>query len=151
MAQLVKQWRERAAALEEKLGRPPTEQEVARALHVRDRQLKIIRKALKVYNAEQWTGQTDPDWSLDQIASGGKEVGPEESVDRADALHHVLHLLDELPRREASVLRLRYGLQGEKPLTLKDIGARLHLTRERVRQIETQALKMLQKRIVDSN
>jgi RNA polymerase primary sigma factor len=49
--------------------------------------------------------------------------------------------------REAKVLRLRFGLDGEEPMTLKDIGVRLGLTRERVRQIEREALSKMRERM----
>ena len=54
-----------------------------------------------------------------------------------------MSLLDQLETRDATVLRLRFGLSGEDPLTLLQIGDRLGLTRERVRQIENEALGKL--------
>ena len=57
----------------------------------------------------------------------------------ADDLRQVQDLLGKLDEREARVLRLRFGLDDEEPMTLKEIGERLGLTRERVRQIEKDA------------
>jgi RNA polymerase primary sigma factor len=52
-------------------------------------------------------------------------------------------LLEELPPRELRVLQLRYGLQGDEPLTLKEVGKKMGITRERVRQLEAQAFSRL--------
>jgi RNA polymerase primary sigma factor len=61
-------------------------------------------------------------------------------MEDADDVHQVLDLLARLEPRDASVLRMRFGLGDEEPMTLKEIGERLGLTRERVRQIECEAL-----------
>ena len=68
---------------------------------------------------------------------------PEDELLETDVLNHVREMIHELDEREATVLKLRFGLQEEDPHTLKEIGEKLGLTRERVRQIETEAPKKL--------
>ena len=64
-------------------------------------------------------------------------------------MRHAMELLGDLEEREATVLKLRFGLGGTEPKTLKEIGAELGLTRERVRQIETEALRRLADGLTD--
>ena len=68
---------------------------------------------------------------------------PDAEMGESDDLKQVLILLEKMDQREATVLRLRFGLNDEAPKTLKEIGERLGLTRERVRQIESEALAKL--------
>jgi RNA polymerase primary sigma factor len=58
-------------------------------------------------------------------------------------LERLRELIDSMNERDATILKLRYGLSGEDPLTLKEIGQRVGLTRERVRQIEAESLQRL--------
>jgi RNA polymerase primary sigma factor len=73
----------------------------------------------------------------------GHTKTPDIDMVEADDLHHVLDLLEKMDKREAAVLRMRFGLDDEEPKTLREIGERLGLTRERVRQIESEALTKL--------
>jgi len=69
--------------------------------------------------------------------------GYKEELVETDILKHVMTMLDEMDSREATVVRMRFGLDTMEPHTLKEIGEELGLTRERVRQIETEALNKL--------
>ncbi|MEM1305728.1 MAG: sigma-70 family RNA polymerase sigma factor, partial [Planctomycetota bacterium] len=69
-----------------------------------------------------------------------RQLSPDERLVESDSLRHVLDMLGTMDEREATILRLRFGLGGVEPKTLKEIGEQLGLTRERVRQIETEAL-----------
>ena len=68
---------------------------------------------------------------------------PEDELVEHDVLKNVLEMLGQMDPREATVLRMRFGLDDMEPHTLKEIGEQLGLTRERVRQIETEALGKL--------
>lgn len=68
---------------------------------------------------------------------------PDDEMVETDDLKQVLILLEKMDKREATVLRMRFGLDDEEPKTLKEIGESLGLTRERVRQIESEALAKL--------
>jgi RNA polymerase primary sigma factor len=76
-------------------------------------------------------------------------VAPERDVERREDLALITKLLESIDERDARVLRLRFGLEGKEPLTLKEIGQEVGLTRERVRQIEVEALKKLQQQLND--
>jgi RNA polymerase primary sigma factor len=143
MVELLSKWRRATARLAEELGRPPTHEEVAKSLNLPKKKLAIIKKAIRVYNAAPQTDQADTGWSLDEMVMDGNSKSPDIEMVEADDLKHVLDLLEKMDKREATVLRMRFGLDEEDPKTLKEIGERLGLTRERVRQIESEALSKL--------
>ncbi|MCI0641590.1 MAG: RNA polymerase sigma factor RpoD/SigA [Gemmataceae bacterium] len=143
MVELLAKWRRASAKLQDELGRPPTHEEVAKSLNLPKKKLSIIKKAIRVYNSAPQTEQTEAGWSLDEMVMDGHSKSPDIEMVEADDLTHVLHLLDKMDKREATVLRMRFGLDDEEPKTLKEIGECLGLTRERVRQIESEALSKL--------
>jgi RNA polymerase primary sigma factor len=143
MAQLLSEWRRAAARLEEELGRPPSELEIATHMKLPKKKFSIIKKALRIYQSVPQGGSGEDEPTLDELLSDQGAQAPSTTVAHSDELRQVLHLLDQLDEREATVLRLRFGLNGADPQTFQQIGDQLGLTRERVRQIERDSLKKL--------
>jgi RNA polymerase primary sigma factor len=143
MVELLSKWRRATAQLNDALGRPPTQEEVAKVLELPKKKLNIIKKAIKIYNATPQTDQPEAGWTLGEMLTDERTRTPDAEMVMADDLVQVLHLLDRMDKREATILRMRFGLDAEEPKTLKEIGEALGLTRERVRQIESEALAKL--------
>ena len=149
MVELLSKWRRATARLTEELGRGPTNEEVARVLGLPKKKLPIIRKAIKINNAAPQSDQADGGWSLSEMVQDERLKAPDDALLDHDILRHAMDLLGDLDQRDATVLRLRFGLDGEEPKTLKEIGETMGLTRERVRQIETDALRRMADGLTD--
>jgi RNA polymerase primary sigma factor len=145
MVELLSKWRRATAKLQDVLGRTPTPEEVARDLELPAKKLKIVKKAIQLYNSTPPTDTSDSHWSMGDMVPDEKNKGPEDELLDNDNLKHVYGLLEHMDPREATILRMRYGLDDGEPRTLKEIGEILGLTRERVRQIESEALEKLNK------
>ena len=143
MVELLAKWRRATNKLTDELGRPPTHEEVAKLLGLPRKKLNIIKKAIRVYNSAPQSDQGDQGWSIDEMLMDSRSKTPDNEMVETDDLKHVMVLLEKMDKREATVLRMRFGLDDEEPKTLKEIGECLGLTRERVRQIESEALQKL--------
>lgn len=143
MVELLAKWRRASARLQEELGRVPTHEEVARSLELPPKKLGIIKKAILVYSSNPQTDQADQGWTLGEMLMDARTKPPDIEMIESDNLKHVFELLEKMDEREAKVLRMRFGLDDQEPRTLKEIGESLGLTRERVRQIESEALGKL--------
>src|ERR671924_414830 len=114
-----------------KFGRAPTEEEVAKAAKLPLKQVREVRQAARAVT------------SLDRPVAGD-EAPPEERLHLSLEQDVLRRAIANLPDREQQVVKLRYGLNGDAdPQSLEEIGRRLGLTRERVRQLEAEALERL--------
>ncbi len=143
MVELLSKWRRATNRLNEDLKRTPTPEETARLLGLPKRKLPIIKKAIQIYNATPQSDQSESGWSLGETVEDERLRSPDMAMLENDVMTRIQEMLKNLDERESNVLRMRFGLENTEPHTLKEIGEQLGLTRERVRQIETDALKKL--------
>jgi RNA polymerase primary sigma factor len=129
--------------LKQKYGRDPTMDEVAEALDVPPKKVEeMIQLARHPLSLQMPIGEEDDDVLGDFIEDDASPAPDETAAN--NLLHEQLaSILDSLPPREARILQLRYGLLDGQYLTLNEVGQKMGVTRERVRQIEAQALRRL--------
>ena len=128
---------------EEILGRLPTVDELSAHMKVSPKKVRIIKKAVKAWNSPTQSGSADGELTINEMVTDTNNPPPDMQVQDADELRRLAELLETIDDRAAKILKLRYGLDGAGPLTLKEIGEKIGLTRERVRQIEHEALRRL--------
>jgi RNA polymerase primary sigma factor len=141
MAEMVQKWRSISHELSYKLGRIPTLEEVAIEIGVPEETWPLLKQTILTsgttsLNALENSSAIDP---KDKVES------PEEATTTLDLVEQLDLFLGRLEERDARILRMRYGIEPgfDGPMTLKEIGRHVGLTRERVRQIERQGLAVL--------
>jgi RNA polymerase primary sigma factor len=143
MMEMVSKWKQAVSTLEDNLGRHPSMEEIAEHMHLPEAKVMVIRRAVKAFSAP--TQSTAPDGSFtlsDTLPDRSTPTPDEAALDRAD--NEKLQLfLEQLDERERAILTMRFGLGDCEPMTLKEIGKEIGLTRERVRQIEAHTLRKL--------
>lgn len=151
MVELIARWKEASRRLEHEFGRQPSLAELSKEMKIPIKKLLIVKRAVKAYHAPSQAPTKDDGEAVDfgDIFEDTRNKAPEQDVQRREDFQVIMRLLDSIDERDARVLRLRFGLEGHEPLTLKQIGAEVGLTRERVRQIEVEALKKLQVQLED--
>ncbi len=144
MVSLLAKWRRATAVLSERLGRAPTHEEVGKALRLSKKKMGIVAKAIRVNNLTPHSENLEADGpALDDVLTDDRNKGAETQLMESDDLNRIFEYLGSLEKREATVIRMRFGLDCYKPMTLREVGENLGLTRERARQLESQALQKL--------
>jgi RNA polymerase primary sigma factor len=141
--ELMIKWHRATVELQERIGRVPIEDEVAHLLKLSKEKFLLIRKALRVQHVTSGLQRDEDQDSLQEQLPDHRTRSPERDLDEAEQLQLALAYLHQLDSRESAVLRMRFGLEGNEPMTLIDIGIHMGVTRERVRQIEQRALRKL--------
>jgi RNA polymerase sigma factor (sigma-70 family) len=143
MVELINRWRHVYPELEARLGRTPNLKEMSEAMELPQRKVKAIKEIVGTLNMGFFGDSTDPSESLGETLKDTRQNTPEDAILSGEEKNTLQRLLGEMDPREAKVLSLRFGLNGDEPLTLKQIGKKLGLTRERIRQIQRLALEKL--------
>lgn len=127
----------------QRLDRDPTAEELAQELGLTVEQVTRAEQASMTPASLDETHTEDGTGSLAEIIADPLQLSPLEEVTHSLLRDDLTSAMAHLSQRERNILRLRYGLEGETAHTLEQIGQRLSLTRERVRQLESEALKKL--------
>ena len=147
MVELVSRWKSMALELTFRLGRQPTESEVAEELGIPAENWNIVRRTVQTASTGISQGP-DLELAASELLEDTDGVTPDEEFFQSYEVQRLRELLDSIDEREAAVLKMRYGLEGMETMTLKEIGKRIGVTRESVRQIEGKALRKLQEILV---
>jgi RNA polymerase primary sigma factor len=132
-----------AIRLEQEQGHEPTPEQIAEELELEPERVRwILRVSRRPLSLEKPVGE-DGDTELGSFIEDDNLPAPVETVERHLLRSDLEQMLAALPPREARVLRLRYGMQDGRTRTLKEVGDKLGVSRERARQIERQALRRL--------
>jgi len=144
LAKLIAKWRRAAGEMETRLGRPPTIEEMAKKLRISQKKTEIVQQGLQAVNAPTQV-DSEETCALGEIVADESGQLPEQALLDASNSPIVQSLLARLEPRKRRILELRYALDGYQgpPRTFKEIGKLVGLTRERVRQLEKEALEEL--------
>jgi RNA polymerase primary sigma factor len=131
--------------LKQRLGREPKPEEIADEMQMPVSKVKkTIRVARRPYSLDSPTDD-EGDAVLADFIPDEDSQPPEEEVTQNLLTGQLEKMLAELPAREGRILRLRFGLDGDKPYTLSEVGKKMGVTRERVRQLQSQAIRRLRR------
>jgi RNA polymerase primary sigma factor len=125
-----------------KLGREPSDDEIAREAELPLDQVEEVRDAARTVTSLDRPVGEEGDTALGDLLEGGAPL-PDQEVEVSLSEQLLRRTIDELPETEREVIRLRFGLTDDDPKPLRETGRRLGLSAERVRQIESRALKRL--------
>ena len=144
MVEMISQWKAAHKEFKLKEGREPTLQDLADLLNMPKRKARIVEQALNASRSPTQSGDSDTGMALTDTLADERTPSPDDALLNESEHDWVDSLVDQLDEREAKILRLRYGLEpGTERMNLKEIGKTIGLTRERVRQLEHEALRKL--------
>lgn len=130
--------------LSNELKREPSLKEIAKEMDITAHKVKSIKRAIKpTHLLDENTTSSDIVWALSNMLTERMEKPPVEHMIATYEKEKLRDLLNIINKREADILRMRYGLDDGKPMKLKDIGEIYSISKERVRQIEKAALHKL--------
>ena len=135
-----------AMQLSEELGRDPTDEELSEELGIPAAKISQLRTAsIRPASLDASVGQDDDSASLGEMIGDENADSPYQMLrdkNMRDSVMDLLHVLDE---RELKIIRLRFGLDGKKELTLEEVGKKFGVTRERIRQLQNIALRKIKR------
>lgn len=143
--------RRAAARLADELGRDPTDEEIAFELELPVNKVAHLRSvSVRPASLDARIGDEESSATFGDVIGDENAISPFETLREKNARSDLRRMIDSLDEREARIIRLRFGLEGERALTLEEVGRLFHLTRERVRQLQNLALSRMRNRMAQT-
>lgn len=146
MSELISKWKKTKEQMSQKLKRPPSDAEIAKKLKISNDKVEQIRfwLATSMSSLEAPVGEESESTVLD-LVEDENAVSPDASIGTLLDKERVAHLLETMNEREKEILDMRFGLHDGRTYTLAEVAKKMGVSRERIRQIEEEALKKLRK------
>jgi len=142
----ISKMRKTAMRLSEQLGREPTDEELAMELQIPTSKVAHLKSvSVRPASLDAPVGEESDSTSFGEIVGDENAVSPYEGLRDKNQNSDLHAMVDSLDKREAEIIKLRFGLDGNDELTLEEVGKRFHVTRERIRQLEYIALTKMRK------
>jgi RNA polymerase primary sigma factor len=149
MVDRVTQIRRTSVQLAERLGRDPTDDELASEMNLPVSRITLLKSVSRKPASLDSPLSENEGSTLGEVVPDEKSANPYERLQSKSLVGDVNRVLAELEPREADIIRLRFGLEGLEPLTLEEVGVKIGVTRERVRQLQEHALRELRKNMAN--
>lgn len=143
MVEKLSKYKKIEQELSQKYNREPTENEIAEKMDISAKEVRELKEYLSDTVSLDAPIGDDKEDSFGSFVEDNSNGNPADNYEKEDMNKILLKVLDTLPEREAGILKMRFGIGYNAPLTLEEVGKRYSLTRERVRQIESSALKKM--------
>src|SRR5471030_1268825 len=144
----ISKMRRTAMMLTEQLGREPTDEELAIELQIPTSKVAHLKSvSVRPTSLDAPIGEDGDSATFGDIVGDDSAVSPFESLQERNQNSDLSEMVNSLDKREAEIIKLRFGLEGRDELTLEEVGKRFHVTRERIRQVEYLAISKMRKAI----
>ena len=142
----ISKMRRTAMKLTEELGREPTDEELAIELQIPTAKVAHLKSvSVRPASLDAPLGESGESGTFGEIVGDDNAVSPREGLQDKNRNSDLHAMSDSLDKREAEIIKLRFGLDGRDELTLEEVGQKFHVTRERIRQLEYLALTKMRK------
>jgi RNA polymerase primary sigma factor len=138
--------RKMAMKLSEQLGREPTDEELAIELQIPTSKVAHLKSvSVRPASLDAPIGESGDSGTFGEIVGDENAVSPYEGLRDRNRNSDLNEMVNSLEKREAEIIKLRFGLDGRDELTLEEVGRRFNVTRERIRQLEYLALSKMRR------
>lgn len=142
----IARMRRTIAALTDEFGREPSNEEIAYEMQMPINKIALLKTvSVRPASLDAPVGEDSDSATLGDLVGDENSIAPDADLGERNLRENLRAMVDSLEPREASIIKLRFGLDGEKELTLEEVGKKFKVTRERIRQLEYLALQKIRR------